>query len=602
MPTKSKTSLSGGVVHTYLGYDPVRFPMPAAEAPDMVTPAFEHMLAYGSLGELTPEQLAEAVEIDPSQIAGLGPSLSSLLAMLEERKRRILETYETTRARSEADEAFQRIVRNASIPPQFRKQFDRAVRDEQVVDFERLWYQADAKKSEPQAFASQLLQITERLGEKYEVEKLASKYPFTGRQPMDVAKALEIKEELETIDRLIQQLKEAAKNAKLYVVNMDELARFASEEQMESLEAMRRQVEELLRHLAEEQGLREQDGRYSLTPKAFKIFQTKLLDRIFSDLTAAKAGRHQQQITGEGAVELQRTKSYEFGDSLANMDVPGSLINAMIREKAKVGIRNAECGMAEGAVSSIPHSAFRVPHSKDHQVRLLPEDIEIHLTRNTPKCATVVCMDMSGSMRYGGQYINVKRMALALHGLIRTEYPGDFVDFVEIYTLAKRRHISEVLQLLPKPVTIYDSRVRLKADLSDDRVTEQDLPPHFTNLQQGLALARQILQVQDTPNRQIILITDGLPTAHFEKNWLYLLYPPDHRTETFTLREGLLCRQQGITINTFLLSSWGQTEDDVRFAYRLSENTQGRVFFVGGRELDRFVVWDYLQRRRFMIG
>ncbi|HKQ50155.1 MAG TPA: hypothetical protein VJZ71_18915 [Phycisphaerae bacterium] len=586
--TQRNPLMPGGIVHTYLGYDPVRFPMPAAEAPDLVSPAFEHMLAYGSLGDLTPKQLAEAVEIDPSQIAGLGPSLSSLLAMLEERRRRILETYETTRARSAADEAYRQIVQNASVPPHFKKQFDRAVRDEQVIDLERLWYQADVKEIEPQAFASQLLQIIERLGEKYEVEKLASKYPFTGRQPMEVPNALEIKEELETIDRLIQQLKEAARNAKLYVVNMDELARFASEEQMESLEAMRRQVEELLRHLAEEQGLRDQDGRYSLTPKAFKIFQTKLLDRIFADLSAAKAGRHQQQITGEGAVELQRTKPYEFGDSLANMDVPGSLMNAMIREKGKVGIRNADRGMKEAADS--------------RKVRVLPEDIEIHLTRNTPKCATVVCMDMSGSMRYGGQYINVKRMALALHGLIRTEYPGDFVDFVEIYTLAKRRHISEVLQLLPKPVTIYDSRVRLKADLSDERVTEHDLPPHFTNLQQGLALARQILQGQDTPNRQIILITDGLPTAHFEKNWLYLLYPPDHRTETFTLREGLLCRQQGITINTFLLSSWGQTEDDVRFAYRLSENTQGRVFFVGGRELDRFVVWDYLQRRRFLIG
>jgi uncharacterized protein with von Willebrand factor type A (vWA) domain len=578
---KSKSLLPGGIVHTYLGYDPVRFPMPAAEAPDLVTPAFDHMLAYGSLGELTPEQLAEAVEIDPSQIAGLGPSLSSLLAMLEERKRRILETYESANACREADDAYRQIVRNASPPPNIQKQFDRAVRDEQVIDFERLWYQAEAKHSGQHAFAAMLLQISERLGEKYEVEKLASKYPFTGRQAMDVPKALEIKEELETIDRLIQQLKEAAKNAKLYVVNMDELARFASEEQMESLAALQRQVEEILRHLAEEQGLRDQDGRYSLTPKAFKLFQTKLLDRIFADLSAAKAGRHQQPITGEGAVELQRTKTYEFGDSLANMDVPGSLINAMIRERQKVGI---------GAAAD------------SRRVRLLPEDIQIHLTRNTPKCATVVCMDMSGSMRYGGQYINVKRMALALHGLIRTEYPGDSVHFVEIYTLAKRRHISEVLQLLPKPVTIYDSRVRLKADLSDERVTEHDLPPHFTNLQQGLAMARHILQGQDTPNRQIILITDGLPTAHFEKNWLYLLYPPDRRTEAFTLREGLLCREQNITINIFLLSSYGQSEEDVRFAYRLSEGTQGRVFFVGGHELDRFVVWDYLQRRRYLIG
>jgi hypothetical protein len=352
----------GGIVHTYLGYDPVHFPMPAAEAPDLVTPAFEHMLAYGSLGDLSPEDLAEAIELDPSQIAGLGPSLSSLLAMLQERRRRILETYETTQAQAAAHQNYQHATDNAAPPPQFQKPFDRAVRDEQVVDFERLWYQADAKKSDAKAFASQLLQIIERLGEKYEVEKLASKYAFTGRQPMDVPKALEIKEELETIDRLIEQLKEAAKNAKLYVINLDELARFASEEQIDSLEAMQRQVEELLRHMAEEQGLKESGDGYTLTPKAFKIFQTKLLDRIFADLSAAKAGRHQQQITGEGAVELQRTKPYEFGDSLANMDVPTSLMNAMIRERCQ---RTAESPIAS-------------------RIRLLPEDIEIHLTRNTP--------------------------------------------------------------------------------------------------------------------------------------------------------------------------------------------------------------------------
>lgn len=138
--------------------------------------------------------------------------------------------------------------------------------------------------------------------------------------------------------------------------------------------------------------------------------------------------------------------------------------------------------------------------------------------------------------------------------------------------------------------------------MSDDRLTERDIPPHFTNLQHGLQMARQLLQVQDTPNRQIILITDGLPTAHFEEKWLYLLYPPDPRTEHSTLREGHLCREQGITINIFLLSSWSQTEEDVKFAYRLAEGTSGRVFFVGGRELDRYVVWDYVKRRRFIIG
>jgi uncharacterized protein with von Willebrand factor type A (vWA) domain len=107
---------------------------------------------------------------------------------------------------------------------------------------------------------------------------------------------------------------------------------------------------------------------------------------------------------------------------------------------------------------------------------------------------------------------------------------------------------------------------------------------------------------QDTPNRQIMLITDGLPTAHFEGEWLYLLYPPDSRTESATLREGLLCAREGITINIFLLSSWNQTSEDVQFAYKLAESSKGRVFFTAGRELDRYVVWDYIARRKQIIS
>jgi uncharacterized protein with von Willebrand factor type A (vWA) domain len=98
-----------------------------------------------------------------------------------------------------------------------------------------------------------------------------------------------------------------------------------------------------------------------------------------------------------------------------------------------------------------------------------------------------------------------------------------------------------------------------------------------------------------------VLITDGLPTAHFEGQMLYLLYPPDPRTEAATLREGLACQREGITINLFLLPSWSQTEEDVRFAFRLAESTSGRVFFTAGRDLDRYVVWDYLRRRRDLI-
>jgi uncharacterized protein with von Willebrand factor type A (vWA) domain len=210
-------------------------------------------------------------------------------------------------------------------------------------------------------------------------------------------------------------------------------------------------------------------------------------------------------------------------------------------------------------------------------------------------------MDMSGSMRYDGQYINVKRMGLALDGLIRRDYPGDWLRFIEVYSFAKPVEPGRIVNLMPKPVTVFNSIVQLRADMSRDDISEFQVPPHFTNLQHGLALARRLLAATDTPNRQIVLITDGLPTAHFEGQMLYLLYPPDPRTESATLREGLACQREGITINLFLLPSWSQTEEDVRFAFRLAESTAGRVFFTAGRDLDRYVVWDYLSRRRELV-
>jgi uncharacterized protein with von Willebrand factor type A (vWA) domain len=274
---------------------------------------------------------------------------------------------------------------------------------------------------------------------------------------------------------------------------------------------------------------------------------------------------------GEGAVELQQTKQYEFGDSITHMDIPQSMINAMVR-----------------GGPGLP-------------VRLKSEDIEVHRTRNTPKCATAVIMDMSGSMRYDGQYMNVKRMALALNGLIRSEYPGDYLHFVEMYTFAKLCRGGQIIDLLHKPVTIYDPVVRFRVDMSRDDISEFQIPPHFTNIQRSLQLARQCLAAQDTVNRQIILITDGLPTAHFDGPWLYLLYPPDLMTENATMREGKLCQREGITINIFLVPSWSQSEEDIRFAYRLAESTSGRVFFTAGSDLDRYVVWDYVKRKREIV-
>jgi uncharacterized protein with von Willebrand factor type A (vWA) domain len=565
----------GGIIHTYQEYDPQNLPSPLAPPPDVLSGAFEHLLAYGDLRELTEEELARAVRIDPSQIAGLGPSLEALMEMLRQRKRKILETYETERVGQAAARRFFDFGRKMHAPTRLEPRFRQALNEEQLYDLERLWYQSGDERGR---FARQLVQLIDRLGDKYQIDLLAAKYQFTGRVVMTIPQALEIKRELEEIDRLLKQLEEAAKNAQIGVIDLEALAQYAEPGDLEKLNQFAQLIEQYLRDLAERQGLEKTAQGYRLTPKAYRLFQGRLLDRIFSNLEASRSGRHQGPIQGEGCVELQQTKPYEFGDSLANMDIPGSLINAMIRVHA-----------SHGARAGLP-------------IRLAPEDFVIHRTRNAPKCATVVLLDMSGSMRYDGLYVNVKRMGLALDGLIRREYPGDFLQFVELYTFAKPRRPGEIVQLLPKPVTIGDPVVRLRADMSDPHVSELLLPLHFTNIQHGLQLARQMLAAQDTPNRRVILITDGLPTAHFEGKYLYLLYPPDPRTEDATMREGQLCKREGIAINIFLLPSWMQSREDVHFAYRLAESTAGKVFFTAGKDLERYVLWDYLNRRREIVA
>jgi len=565
----SNPSQLGGVIHTYQKFDPKNLPSPTQTPPDLVSPAFEHLLAYGSMRELTEEELARAIELDPSQIAGLGPSIEALMAMLEERKRKILEKYETKKVRRLAKDEYRNAAESIKPPANLRKRYEQAVRDEQIRDLERLWYQAGDDRS---PFARQLVQLVVTLGEKYQVDELAGKYEFTGHTPLTVPQALEVKEELETIDRLLEQLKQAAKTAQIGVIDLEELSQFAEPGEVDKLNQLQKQIEEMMRHMAEQQGLERGPKGYQLTPKAYRLFQSKLLEKIFANLEASRTGRHQGPVVGEGAVEMQRTKQYEFGDSIANMDMPTSLINAMVRT------------------------------GTGGPIRLKQEDIEIHRTRNTPKCATCVLMDMSGSMRYGGLYVHVKRMALAMEGLIRREYPGDYLQFIEMYSFAKPVRSGEIAALMPKPVTVFDPVVRLRADMSREDVSEYYIPPHFTNIQHALAMGRRFLAAQDTPNRQIILITDGLPTAHFEGSHLYLLYPPDAKTEAATMREGALCQREGITINIFLLPSWSQSSEDVQFAYRLAESTRGRVFFTAGRDLDRYVVWDYLNRRRDIVA
>ncbi|MEZ6139410.1 MAG: hypothetical protein R3B84_02455 [Zavarzinella sp.] len=559
----------GGIVHTYLGYDPVQFPSPRSGPPDVASAAMDHLLYYGGTRKFTEEELANAVDIDPSMIQGLGPSIEALRQLLLERKRKILETYETGQALVLAGKQFRLASQTFTPPLPIQDDYFRAVDEEQLRDLEDLYYDLPRGKAD---LRGSLMGVVARLAEKYQVERLAANYKFTGREGMDVPKALEIKEELETIDELLKQLEEAAKNAKLARIDMEALQRFINEADLAELRALQQQVQNYLEEMARQQGLDAGKDQFQITPKAYRLFQNRLLQEIFQDLQASRSGRHPNAVPGEGAVETSHTKEYEFGDSIAQMDIPSTMINALLR------------------------------HGQQRPVRISTDDIVIHRTQVTPKAATAVLLDMSGSMRYGDMYYNVKRMGMALEGLIRKEYPGDYLQFIEMFTFAKPCKIADLPYLLPKPVSIYDPIVRMKADMSDPGILETQIPQHFTNIQHALRLGRQFLCNQPTNNRQMFLITDGLPTAHFEENILYLMYPPSERTESATMREALKCAKEGITINLFLIQSWSQSEEDVRFAHRMASATKGRVIFCSGNDLDRFVLWDYIQHKKSIIN
>ena len=564
----------GGIVHTYRGYDPVRFPPPSAPPGDGMAGLGDRMLASGSRRRFTPEELAEAIRIPPEAIGGLGPSIEALLAQLEARRRRLLEHWNPRPTLREADQQVDDragpVLGNRSLPQDFRERLAREIAERQIHGLERLWYHLDRDDPDQAAVRDRLPGIVQSIAELEAVQGLVDGWSFTGRAVPSIEQAIALREELEAIERLIEQLEEALRNARPAIVDLDELREFVDEPSLSEFEAIRERARELLEELAEQEGLVRDEEGWSLGPKAMRRYQSTLLASVFSSMQGGRHGRHDPVEQEDGAIELPSTRPWSFGDPASSLDLPASIVNAASRGGEELSIR--------------------------------PEDLEVHRTRSTTKCSTVVILDMSGSMRWGGQYIAAKKMALALEALVRREYPGDRLHFIEMYSVARVVPRGEVADLLPKPVTIRDPVVRLRADMSDPDISESDLPPHFTNIQQALRLARRLLAAADTPNRQVMLMTDGLPTAHFEDEQLFLLYPPDPRTEAATMREaGLLAREGGV-MNVFLVPSWSQDEEDLRFGRRLAESTGGRVVFTAGDDLDRFVVWDYLDRRRRVIG
>jgi uncharacterized protein with von Willebrand factor type A (vWA) domain len=331
-------------------------------------------------------------------------------------------------------------------------------------------------------------------------------------------------------------------------------------------------------------GLLERDegsGQLKLTPRMLKGIEHRALLEIFADLKQGSREGHAAISHGRSDERTDGTKAYEFGDPLSEIDLGATMRNALARS------RPAD----DAADVSFP---LHIGHG----------DFELHKTESQADVATCVLLDLSGSMMRYGRFYQAKRVALGLASLVRQRFPLDTIDFVGFYSLAEPIRESDLPMVMPKPISIREWEVRLRLPLDQARANPGRVPQHFTNLQMGLRVARQLLSRRGAANKQVFIITDGQPTAHLEPNpaggseMLYLLYPPTERTSTVTLKEALRCQQSGIRIASFALIEdyWGM--DWVGFINQLTRLTRGIAYYCTSEDLSSTVIESYLAGRR----
>lgn len=310
---------------------------------------------------------------------------------------------------------------------------------------------------------------------------------------------------------------------------------------------------------------KDEDSRYIVTPRGVRRVETKALEELLNVSNRDAVGRHETEHRGAGQTMHDEWKQYEYGDSLSQLNLHETLKNALLRKGGKPPIEISE------------------------------EDLVLYDTQYQTACATVVLLDMSGSMGRYGKYGQAKKIAMALQALIRAKYPSDFLQVVGFYTYATPLNERQLLKSAPKPVSIYDPRVRLRIPL--DR-PPGFVPEHFTNLHAGLQVARRILGRQPFENRQILIITDGEPTAHVEGRDVMLIYPPAEITAQVTLREAKRIANEGVHVASFALIEDYFYLDLVNFVEELARVTGGISATCNAENMAQMVLSSYIKGRR----
>ena len=381
----------------------------------------------------------------------------------------------------------------------------------------------------------QMDQLGQNLRSMYPQMNWGQSYEFEGSDPMGMSQAMQTMQELGDLDRLENLMRNATNPAALAEADMDRVRDLLGDDAARSLE----RLAELTKMLQDAGLIDNKEGRLELTPKGLRKIGANALKDLFEKLTKDAGGQHQLNRLGQGHERTYDTKQYEYGDPF-NLDLQRTIRNAVRRQG-----------------SGTP-------------VRLDPEDFEIERTEHLTRSSTVLMLDLSMSMPMRDNFLPAKKVAMALHSLISSQYPRDYLGLIGFGETAR------VLNPEQLPEVSWDYA-------------------YGTNMHHAFTLARQLLARQ-SGTKQIIMITDGEPTAHIMSNGqVFFNYPPVYETVEATLREALRCTRENIRINTFMLDA----DHGLRsFVEKLTSINRGRAFFTNNETLGDYVLVDFIEHKR----
>jgi uncharacterized protein with von Willebrand factor type A (vWA) domain len=374
----------------------------------------------------------------------------------------------------------------------------------------------------------------------YPMHDLGTRYPFRGDEELDLLEALRLMDRLEGLDELERQLERIQYGGNLDDIDEDKLRELLGEEAHETF----RQLKQFLEVLEEAGYIRRKEAAWELTPRAIRKIGQKALGEIYVQLKKGDHGKHPLRERGSGGERTDETKRYEFGDHF-DLHLGQTMMNAVFRQG--------------------PHLPLRL--DKD--------DFEVYRSEQLTQTATVMMLDLSWSMAVRGSFQAAKKVALALNNLIRSQFPRDILYILGFSAYARELTTEQL------PYLRWDESVL------------------GTNMHHAFMLAQRLLARHKVGTRQVIMISDGEPTAHLERGRSYFAYPPSHITIRETLKEVHRATRKGIIINTFMLDRNYYLKEFVNKIARINE---GRVFYTTPDRLGQYIVVDYVAQKRKRIS